>query len=235
MPNQSLKKMTVRLAPSILAADLAQLGKQVAEVERCGADRIHVDVMDGHFVPNISLGAVVVEALRKVTPLPLEAHLMITNPDLFIDEFCHAGTDSFLVHWENNPDLHRTVQLIKAHGKGAGVVINPATPAVVLEEILSDVDQVLVMTVNPGFGHQHFLQSTLAKIRRVRRMIEQINPACDLEVDGGIGPETAALAVAAGANVLVAGTSIFAESEGVAAAIKRLQTAANNAMNQTPK
>ncbi len=230
-----MNKTLVKLAPSILAADLARLGEQVAEAERWGAARIHVDVMDGHFVPNISLGAVVVEALRKVTRLPLETHLMITNPDLFLDEFCAAGSDSFLVHWEGNPNLHRTVQRIKAAGKGAGVVINPATPAAVLEEILPDVDQVLVMTVNPGFGHQHFLRSTLPKLGRVRQMIERIKPACDLEVDGGIDPETAPLTVAAGANVLVAGTSIFGDSRGVAAAMKGLQTAANTGVNQAEK
>jgi len=232
MLSQTLKKTVVRLVPSILAADFARLGEQLAEAERCGAARIHVDVMDGHFVPNISLGAVVVEALRKVTQLPLEIHMMITNPDLFLDEFCEAGSDSFLVHWEGNPNLHRTVQLIKAHGKRAGVVINPATTAAAIEEILPDVDQILVMTVNPGFGHQHFLRSTLAKIRRVRQMIERINPACDLEVDGGIDEETASLAVAAGANVLVAGTSIFGVSQGVDAAMKGLQSAANNALNR---
>jgi ribulose-phosphate 3-epimerase len=231
MLNQSVTRNPVKLAPSILAADFARLGEQVAEAERCGADRIHVDVMDGHFVPNISLGAVVVEALRKVTRLPLEIHLMIFNPDQFLDEFCEAGADSFLVHWEGNINLHRTVQRIKAAGKRVGVVINPATPAAVLEEILLDVNQVLVMTVNPGFGHQHFLHSTLAKIRRVRQMIEQIKPACDLEVDGGIDPETAPLAIAAGANVLVAGTAVFRDSQGVAAGMKRLQTAALNAMN----
>lgn len=223
----------IRIAPSVLAADFARLAEQMLEAEHCGADRIHVDVMDGHFVPNISLGAVVVEGLRKVTRLPLETHMMVTNPDLFLDEFCGAGSDSFLVHWEGNPNLHRTVQLIKALGKRAGVVINPATPAAVLEDILPDVDQVLVMTVNPGFGHQHFLRSTLPKIGRVRQMVEQTNPACDLGVDGGIDEETAPLAVAAGANVLVAGTSVFGERQGVAAAMKRLQTAANNAAKQT--
>jgi ribulose-phosphate 3-epimerase len=223
----------IRIAPSILAANFARLGEQVTEAERFGADRIHVDVMDGHFVPNISFGAVVVEALRPVTRLPLEVHLMITDPDAFFDEFTAAGANSFLVHWEGNNNLHRTVQRIKALGKGAGVVINPATPATVLEEILQDVDQVLVMTVNPGFGHQHFLRSTLAKIRRVRQMINQVKPECNLEVDGGIDPETAPLVVRAGANVLVAGTSIFGDSQGVAAAMKRLQTSANNAMNET--
>jgi ribulose-phosphate 3-epimerase len=232
MLNQALNQTAVKLAPSILAADFTRLGEQVVEAERCGADRIHVDVMDGHFVPNISLGAVVVEALRQVTRLTLETHMMIFNPDLFLDEFCAAGSDSFLVHWEGNANLHRTVQRIKAAGKAAGVVINPATPAAVLEEILPDADQVLVMTVNPGFGHQHFLRSTLGKVQRVRQLIEQINPSCDLEVDGGIYPETAPLAVAAGANVLVAGTSIFGDSQGVAAAMKRLRTATNNAVKQ---
>lgn len=225
----------IKIAPSVLAADFARLGEQVAEVERCGASRIHVDVMDGHFVPNISFGAVVVEALRPITRLPLEVHMMITDPDAFLDEFVEAGADSFLVHWEGNNNLHRTIQRIKALAKRAGVVINPATPAAVLEEILPDVDQVLVMTVNPGFGHQHFLHSTLPKIGRVRRLIEQGKPECNLEVDGGIDIETAPLTVAAGANVLVAGTSIFGDKEGVAAAMKRLQTAANNAASSNKK
>jgi len=190
-----------------------------------GADRIHVDVMDGHFVPNCSLGAVIVAGLRKVTRLPLETHMMLTNPDLFLEQFCVAGSDSFLVHWEGNLDLHRTVQHIRALGRRAGVVINPATPASVLEEILPDVDQVLVMTVNPGFGHQHFLRSTLPKIGRVRQMIRQLKSECGLEVDGGIDAETAALAVAAGADVLVTGTSVFGDRRGVAAAVQRLQAA----------
>lgn len=226
-----MRQEDIKIAPSILAADFARLGEEVAEVERCGANRIHVDVMDGHFVPNISFGAVVVEALRPLTRLPLEVHMMITDPDAFVDEFVAAGADSFLVHWEGNKNLHRTVQRIKALAKGAGVVINPATPAAVLEEILPDVDQVLVMTVNPGFGHQHFLYSTLPKIERVHCLIEQSNPACSLEVDGGIDAQTAPLTVAAGANVLVAGTSIFGNSQGAAAAMKRLQTAANNAVS----
>src|ERR1043166_384122 len=220
-----MRQGTVRIAPSIFAANLSRLGEQVAEAERCGADRIHVDVMDGHFVPNISFGAVVVEALRPVTQLPLEVHLMITDPDMFLDEFVAAGADSFLVHWEGNNNLHRTVQRIRALGKGAGVVINPATPAGVLEEILQDVDQVLVMTVDPGFGHQHFIQSTLPKIRRVARMIEQLKPDCELEVDGGIDAETAPLVVAAGANVLVAGSSIFGANEAVGTAMETLRAA----------
>jgi ribulose-phosphate 3-epimerase len=218
-----MENNAVKLAPSILAADFARLGEQVAEAERAGADRIHVDVMDGHFVPNISMGAVIVQSIRPVTRLPLETHLMISDPDFFLEEFVEAGSDSFLVHWEGNANLHRTVQRIKALGKRAGVVINPATPAAVLEEILQDIDQVLVMTVNPGFGHQHFLPSTLPKIRRVREMIEQIKPGADLEVDGGIDAETAPLAAAAGANVLVAGTAVFGERGGVAAAMNRLR------------
>ena len=217
-----MDQAAVKLAPSILAADFARLGEQVAQAEQAGADRIHVDVMDGHFVPNLSMGAPIVASLRRVTRLPLEIHLMISNPDLFLDEFVEAGSDSFLVHWEANANLHRTVQRIKALGKRAGVAINPATPAAALEEILQDVDQVLVMTVNPGFGHQHFLPTTLPKVRRVRQMIEQARLGCEVEVDGGIDPETAPLTVAAGANVLVAGTAIFDGGEGVATAMNRL-------------
>ena len=220
----------VKLAPSILSADFAHLGKQVGEAEQAGADRIHVDVMDGHFVPNIAMGAPIVESLRRVTRLPLETHLMISDPDFFLDEFTEAGSDSFLVHWEGNNNLHRTVQRVKALGKRVGVVINPATPAAVLEEILQDVDQVLVMTVNPGFGHQHFIHTTLPKIRRVRQMIDEIRSGCDLEVDGGIDATTAPLVVDAGANVLVAGSAIFSEGDGVIAAMKRLRATANQAM-----
>src|SRR5258708_34905671 len=215
----------VKLAPLIVAAGFARLGEQVAEAEKAGADRIHVDVMDGHFVPNLSMGAPIVQSLRRVTRLPLETHLMISDPDFFLDEFVEAGSDSFLVHWEGNNNLHRTVQRIKGLGKRAGVAINPATRAAMLEEILADLDQVLVMTVNPGFGHQHFLQSTLPKIRRVSQMIEQVNPECALEVDGGIDETTAPLAVEAGANVLVAGTSIFGAKIKVADAMERLRDA----------
>ena len=215
----------VKLAPSILAADFARLGDQVAEAERAGADRIHVDVMDGHFVPNLSMGAPIIESLRRVTRLSLEAHLMILNPDFFVDEFAQAGTDTFLVHWEGNNDLSRTVLRIKASGRRVGVAINPATPAAVLEEIMQDLDQVLVMTVNPGFGHQHFLNTTLPKIRRAREMIDQVKPGCSLEVDGGVDATTAPLAVAAGADVLVAGSAVFNDSESVTAAMQRLRAA----------
>jgi len=221
----------IKIAPSILSADFAHLGKQVREAEQAGADRIHVDVMDGHFVPNISMGVPIVQSLRHVTHLSLETHLMISDPDFFLNDFAQAGSDSFLVHWEGNNNLHRTVQRVKDLGKRVGVVINPATPAAVLEEILQDVDQVLVMTVNPGSGHQHFIHTTLPKIRRVREMIEEVKPGYDLEVDGGIDATTAPLAVDAGANVLVAGSAIFNESEGVVAAMNRLQAAVEQVMS----
>ncbi len=213
----------IRIAPSILGADFARLGQQVAEAERAGADRIHVDIMDGHFVPNLSMGAPIVQSLRGVTRLPLETHLMISDPDFFLDEFSEAGSDSFLVHWEGNNNLSRTVQRVKALRKRVGIAINPATPAAFLEEILEDVDQVLVMTVNPGFGHQSFIRTTIPKIRRVREMIDRIKPECDLEVDGGIDATTAPLVIDAGANVLVAGTSVFGSSESVSAAMMQLR------------
>jgi ribulose-phosphate 3-epimerase len=216
---------TVRIAPSILAADFARLGQQVTEAERAGADRIHVDVMDGHFVPNLSMGAAIVQSVRRVTRLPLEIHLMITDPDFFLDAFTEAGSDSFLVHWEGNSNLHRTVQRIRALGKGVGVAVNPATPSAVLEEIVQDLDQVLVMTVNPGFGHQRFIETVLPKIARVRELIERRTPGCAVEVDGGIDATTARAVVRAGATVLVAGSSIFGDGEGVAAAMKRLRAA----------
>jgi ribulose-phosphate 3-epimerase len=218
-----MEKGVVKLAPSILAADFARLGQQVTDAERAGADRIHIDVMDGHFVPNLSMGAPIVQSLRRVTCLPLEIHLMISDPDFFFEEFVEAGSDAFLVHWEGNQNLHRTVQRIKALGKRVGVAINPATPASVLDEILQDVDQVLVMTVNPGFGHQQFIHTTVPKIRRVRGMIEESKRGCELEVDGGIDATTAPLVVDAGANVLVVGTAIFDESGAVAAAMDRLR------------
>ena len=220
-----MERDRVKLAPSILSADFARLGEQVAEAERAGADRIHVDVMDGHFVPNLSMGAPVVQSLRHVTRLPLETHLMITNPDSFFEEFVKAGSDSFLVHWEGNCNLNRTVRRIKELGKRAGVAINPATPASVLEEVLPLVDLVLVMTVDPGFGHQRFLQTTLAKIERVRKMIDRANLRCELEVDGGVDESTAPLPASAGADVFVAGSSVFGHQEGITAAMDRLRAA----------
>ena len=215
----------VQLAPSILAADFARLGEQVADAERAGVDRIHIDVKDGHFVPNLSMGAPVVNSLRRATRLPLEVHLMIENPDHFIEQFAQAGADCLIVHWEGMNDLSRTLRGIKALGRQAGVALNPATPAWALDEVLDDVDQVLVMTVNPGFSRQAFLSAMLGKIARIRRMIAQRKVACHLEVDGGIDHATAPSAVAAGADLLVAGSAIFNESDAVAAGVDRLRKA----------
>ncbi len=213
----------VKLAPSILSADLARLAEQVGKAEQGGADRIHVDVMDGHFVPNLTFGPVIVKWLRPVTQLPLEVHLMIANPDQFLEPFAEAGANTLIVHQEGAIHLNRTVQQIKTLGRRAGVAINPATPAVMLEEILPDLDLVLVMTVNPGFGGQHFLVGTLPKIRTIRQRIDSLGSNCELEVDGGIDHETAPLVVAAGARVLVAGSSIYGATDGVAAAMDRLR------------
>jgi ribulose-phosphate 3-epimerase len=225
-----MQNSPIKLAPSILSADFARLGAHVQEAEAAGADRVHVDVMDGHFVPNISIGPLVVRCLRQVTRLPLECHLMISDPDAFIDEFVKAGADTISVHPEGAIHLHRTIHRVKAHGKRVGVVLNPATPACVLEEVLPDLDLVLVMTVNPGFGGQKFIESTLPKIRRVREMIDRVRPGCDLEVDGGIDASTAPRAVEAGARVLVAGSAIFSAPDGVAAASARLHAAASAAL-----
>ncbi len=213
----------IKLAPSILSANMGRLADQVAQVVAAGADRIHVDVMDGHFVPNITFGPVVVRWLRPVSSVPLEVHLMIANPDRFLDAFAEAGADTLIVHQEGAIHLNRTVQAIHGLGKRAGVAINPATPASVLEEILPDLDLVLVMTVNPGFGGQQFLAGTLPKIRRVRRMIDEVRPGCELEVDGGVEAHTAPLVVEAGARVLVAGSAIYNDPGGPAAGIARLK------------
>ena len=218
-----LDETAIKLAPSILSADVARLAEQVGEAEQGGADRIHVDVMDGHFVPNLTFGPVIVKWLRPVTRLPLEVHLMIDNPDQFLEAFAEAGANTLIVHQEGGIHLNRTVQQIKALGRRAGVAINPATPAGMLEEILPDLDLVLVMTVNPGFGGQRFLAGTLPKIRTIRQMIDSLGTSCELEVDGGIDHKTAPLVVEAGARVLVAGSSIYGAKDGVAAAMDRLR------------
>lgn len=199
----------IKIAPSILSADFARLGDDVAAVDRAGADYIHIDVMDGHFVPNITIGPLVVEALRRVTSKPLDVHLMIKNPDLYIAEFARAGADIITVHQEAVPHLHRTVQLIKSLGKKAGVSLNPATPVETLDVILDELDLVLVMSVNPGFGGQSFIPSALAKIGALRQRISARGLTTELEVDGGVKLDNIAQVVAAGADVLVAGSAIF--------------------------
>jgi len=204
----------VRIAPSVLAADFARLGEEVTAMDRAGADYIHIDVMDGHFVPNITVGPAVVRALRPLSRLPFDVHLMIAPVDGFIPSFVEAGADILTVHPEAGPHLHRTVQLIKAHGVKAGVSLNPGTPASAVDTVLGEIDLVLVMSVNPGFGGQHFIPGQLAKIRLLRDKIDAMGRTIDLEVDGGISDESAAQAIAAGADVLVAGTAAFAGGAG---------------------
>lgn len=197
----------IKIAPSILSADFANLGAQVKQITKAGADLIHIDVMDGHFVPNLTLGPKVVADLRRFSDLPFDVHLMISPADPYLETFAKAGADILTLHPEAGPHLHRSLQLIKGLGKKAGVALNPATPVTVLDSILDDVDQILVMTVNPGFGGQRFIKSQLDKIRAVRQKIH--SRPIDLEVDGGITPETAKEVIQAGANILVAGTSVF--------------------------
>ncbi|MGH8531459.1 MAG: ribulose-phosphate 3-epimerase [Gammaproteobacteria bacterium] len=213
----------IALAPSILSADFARLGEQVVEVEAAGADRIHIDVMDGHFVPNITIGPLVIRALRRVTRLPLEAHLMITEPDRYLEAFAEAGADGLTVHVEGGIHLHRTLESIVKLGRRVGLALNPATPAAVLDEVLSGLDLVLVMTVDPGLD---FIASTVPKIRRIRELIDRVRPACELEVDGGIHAATAPLVVEAGARVLVAGSAVFEDPAGVRAGMQRLRRCA---------
>jgi ribulose-phosphate 3-epimerase len=217
--------MTIGIVPSILSADFTRLGDQVREAQAAGAQRIQVDVMDGHFVPNITMGPMIVAAVRRCTSLPLEAHLMISNPEQYIEDFAKAGADVIIIHQEVSPHLHRLIQQIKTAGKMAAVALTPSTPIFLLEDILSLLDMVLIMTVNPGFGGQEFIPETLPKITRLRQVITQRNLHCDIEVDGGIHEATAPLVVNAGANLLVAGSAVYNERESVAQAIARLRSA----------
>ncbi|PAL18155.1 ribulose-phosphate 3-epimerase [Peribacillus simplex] len=212
----------VKIAPSILSADFAKLGEEILDVERGGADLIHVDVMDGHFVPNITIGSLIVDAIRPVTKLPLDVHLMIEQPDRYIESFSKAGADYITVHVEACTHLHRTVQLIKSFGVKAGVVLNPATPASLIQPIIEDIDMVLLMTVNPGFGGQKFIKSVLPKIAEVKAMAGKYNQNLEIEIDGGVNEVTAKLCIEQGATILVAGSAIY-DQEDRHAAIQKIR------------
>ncbi|WP_404358712.1 ribulose-phosphate 3-epimerase [Cytobacillus firmus] len=207
----------VKIAPSILSADFSKLGEEIKDVERGGADYIHVDVMDGHFVPNITIGPLIVDAIRPVTKLPLDVHLMIEDPDSYIEAFANAGADYITVHAEACRHLHRTVHFIKSFGVKAGVVLNPATPVNMIEHVIEDIDMVLLMSVNPGFGGQKFIPSVLPKIAAVKKLADAKGLNIEIEVDGGVNEETAQLCIEAGANVLVAGSAIYNQKNRAAA------------------
>lgn len=223
-----MNKTKALLAPSILAADFKTLADQIQQVEKAGANRIHIDAMDGQFVPNLSFGIPVIQSIRSATRLPFESHLMINNADNLLDAFIKAGSDSIIVHQENNHHLQRLIQHIRDAGKKAGVAINPATPVSTLENILPELDVVLIMTVNPGFGGQKFLPQTLSKIRTVAEMIKNMHLQTEIEVDGGIDAQSAPLVVDAGANVLVAGSAIFGDKDGILGGVKKIQTSLTN-------
>jgi len=212
----------IKIAPSILSADFARLGEEIKAIDTGGADYVHVDVMDGHFVPNITIGPLIVEAIRPVTKLPLDVHLMIENPDLYISDFAKAGADIIVVHAEVATHLHRSIQLIKSLGKKAGVSLNPATPLSALEMVLPDIDLALLMTVNPGFGGQSFIENCLPKISKLRKMIDALGKPIELEVDGGVKIDNIEQIAAAGADVFVAGSAVFG-TDDYAATIGQLK------------
>jgi len=218
----------IKLAPSILSADFARLGEQVEEVAKAGADYIHVDVMDGHFVPNITIGAPVVAAIRRVTSLPLDVHLMIEHPERYISDFYNAGADIITVHVEASPHLYSTIHAIKELGVKAGVSLNPATPLSTIDEIIHHVDLVLIMSVNPGFGGQDFIPQALPRIANMRKILDDRRPSVELEVDGGITADNAPEIAEAGADILVAGNSIFRAKEGISRAMQRLREAVSS-------
>ncbi|MBN1889746.1 MAG: ribulose-phosphate 3-epimerase [Thermoflexales bacterium] len=217
----------IKIAPSILAADFTRLGEQITQAEAGGADYIHVDVMDGRFVPNITVGPLVVEAACRSTSLPLDVHLMIVEPEHYLERFARAGANILTVHVETCPHLHRTIQQIHELGCRAGVTLNPATPLWTIEEIVPDIDLLLVMTVNSGFGGQAFIERMLSKIEQARALLDKSKPSVELEVDGGISPRTSRAVVRAGARVLVAGSAIFTAPQGVAEAIRQIRAAAD--------
>jgi len=218
-------RMPIRIAPSILSADFGRLADEVRAVEAAGADWIHVDVMDGRFVPNITIGPLVVEAVRKITRLPIDAHLMIVEPERYVEAFAKAGADLISVHAEVSPHLHRTIQAIRAAGARPAVALNPSTPLDCLEYVLGDVDMVLLMTVNPGFGGQSYIPAVTEKVRRLRRMAEERGQELEIQVDGGVKASTVGVVAQAGANVLVAGTAVFGAKD-YRAAVRELRDAA---------
>lgn len=225
MKEDVIMSKDIKIAPSILAADFTQLGEQIRSAESAGADLIHIDVMDGRFVPNISMGPMIVEAVKRVTDLPLDVHLMIVKPENYVEAFANAGADFITVHIEASPHLHRTLQMIHALDCKVGVALNPHTPATAISEIMNLLDLILVMTVNPGFGGQTFITETMSKIATLRAMIGDAQRDIDIEVDGGINPETAISAAQAGANILVAGSSVFNSNHSVEVGISAIQTA----------
>ena len=219
---------SVKIFPSVLSADFRRLGQQIEEIEGAGADGVHLDVMDGRFVPNITIGPFIVEAIRQATTLPLDVHLMIVEPERYLGDFARAGANMISVHQEACPHLHRTIQQIKQLGKKAGVVLNPSTPLVALEEVLTEVDFILLMSVNPGFGGQSFIEASVEKVCRLRQRLAERGAHAEVEIDGGIDPKTAPRVATAGATMLVAGSAVFRASGGAGAGVRQLRASVEN-------